>query len=185
MKCDEIFSYAGWQLPPVLSQEPQIPEHTSALALPGALAPWLLCPGSLTQKLKAYQPGFRLQLLSEQTIVLPEALAERWQTKIGMQRQVILYLGAQPCVFGQSFLPDHTLQALTPLADLGEQPLGDYIFQQPDLVRGEIEVACFASGLQLPQLGAQPEVWGRRSFFALQQHELLVQEVFLAGLFKQ
>ncbi|WP_197490182.1 chorismate--pyruvate lyase family protein [Rheinheimera sp. SA_1] len=185
MKCDEIFSYAGWQLPPVQLPETQMPEQASALELPVALAPWLLCPGSLTQKLKAFQPGFRLQLLSEQTIALPKALAKRWQTTIGMQRQVILYLGEQPCVFGQSFLPDHTLQALTPLADLGEQPLGHYIFQQADLVRGEIEVACFAAGLQLPALGEQPEVWGRRSFFALQQHELLVQEVFLAGLFKQ
>lgn len=184
MKCDEIFSYAGWQLPLVPLQEPQTPGRISALTLPVALAPWLLCPGSLTQKLKAYQPGFRLQLVSEQTIVLPAALATRWATKIGMQRQVILYLGDQPCVFGQSFLPDHTLQALTPLAELGEQPLGDYIFQQPDLVRGEIEVACFDAGLQLPELGVQPEVWGRRSFFALQQHELLVQEVFLAELFR-
>jgi chorismate--pyruvate lyase len=176
MKCDEIFPFVGWHVPGSLLLGSQLPDQ---------LAPWLLCPGSLTQKLKAYQPGFRLQLISEQTIALPEVLAERWQTKIGMQRQVILYLGEQSCVFGQSFLPDHTLNALTPLADLGEQPLGDYIFQQPDLVRGEIEVACFAAGLQLPALGEQPEVWGRRSFFALQQHELLVQEVFLAGLFKQ
>jgi len=174
MKCDEIFRYSGWYVPPV---------HSTAL--PAAVEPWLLCPGSLTQKLKSYQPGFRLQLLNEQTLALPEALADRWQTRLGLQRQVILYLGEQPCVFGQSFLPDHTLQALTPLADLGEQPLGDYIFQQPDLVRGEIEVACFAQGLVLPELGIQPEVWARRSFFALQQHELLVQEVFLAGLFKQ
>lgn len=176
MKCDEIFPFAGWHLPGALLHAP---------ALPPQLAPWLLCPGSLTQKLKAYQTGFRLQLLSEQTIALPALLAKRWDTAWGMQRQVILYLGEQPCVFGQSFLPDHTLQALTPLAMLGEQPLGDYIFQQPELVRGDIEVACFAAGLQLPELGGQPEVWGRRSFFALQQHELLVQEVFLAGLFSQ
>jgi chorismate--pyruvate lyase len=176
MKCDEIFPYAGWHLPGAL---------LNVAALPQQLAPWLLCSGSLTQKLKSFQPGFRLQLLSEQTIALPAALAARWATTVGMQRQVILYLGDQPCVFGQSFLPDHTLQALTPLADLGEQPLGDYIFQQTDLVRGEIEVACFGAGLQLPTLGVQPEVWGRRSFFALQQHELLVQEVFLAGLFSK
>jgi chorismate--pyruvate lyase len=189
MKCDDIFAYSGWQVPqanlsaaPANAQLAQFPAQFP-VQLPAELAPWLLCPGSLTQKLKSFQPGFRLQLLSEQTIALPEALANRWQTKFGMQRQVILYLGEQPCVFGQSFLPDHTLQALTPLADLGEQPLGDYIFQQADLVRGEIAVACFGAGLQLPALGEQPEVWGRRSFFALQQHELLVQEIFLAGLF--
>ena len=167
MKCDEIFPYAGWYLP----GSPALP------ALPAPLAPWLLCPGSLTQKLKSDQPRFRLQLLSERTVELPETLAARWQTKYGMQRKVILFLADQPCVFGQSFLPDHTLQALTPLADLGEQPLGDYIFQQQDLVRGEIEVACFAAGLQLPALGTQPEVWGRRSFFALQQHELLAADI--------
>lgn len=182
MKCDDIFAYSGWHVPDLSSNSSALP---ALPALPAPLAPWLLCPGSLTQKLKAYQPGFRLQLLSERTVELPDVLARRWQTTQGLQRQVMLYLGEQPCVFGQSYLPDHTLQALKPLAELGEQPLGDYIFQQPDLVRGDIEVACFAAGLQLPVLAAQPEVWGRRSFFALQQHELLVQEVFLAGLFSR
>lgn len=166
---DDIYAFPHWQQP-------------STMVLPAQLEPWLLCPGSLTQKLTALRPGFRLQLLSESPQPLPPALARRWQTEQGMRRDVVLWLDATPCVYAQSYLPDTTLQALTPLAQLGNTPLGHYIFQQPDLQRRGMEVAQFAAGVNLPSLGPQPALWGRRSFFALQQHELLVQELFLAGL---
>lgn len=145
--------------------------------------PWLAGQGSLTRQLKAYKPGFQLQLLQQQEQQLPAALAARWQCRDGLRREVLMSLAGQPAVFAQSWLPDTTLQALQPLARLGEQPLGEYIFTQPDLTRGGIEVICLAQGLQLPAVpaAAKAELWGRRSYFSLQQHEFLVQEIFLPG----
>jgi chorismate--pyruvate lyase len=165
---DDLFAYSGWCL-------------AELTPCPPLWLPWLTGQGSLTRQLKAYKSGFQLQLLSEQKTALPQALATRWQSSFGVRREVLMSLGGKAAVFAQSWLPDSTLAALTPLAQLGEQPLGEYIFTQADLSRGAIEVAKFPQGLALTQPEAQAELWGRRSYFSLQQHEFLVQEVFLTG----
>lgn len=151
-----------------------------------AIAPlwldWLLEPGSLTARLQNTGHAFSLQLVLQKSTVLPAFLQQRWQTRLGLVREVLLLLDQQPCIYAQSFLPDHTVAALQPLADLGTMPLGHYIFTQPDLQRSEIELAAFQAGLELPAVGMMPQLWGRRSYFNLSQHELLVQELYLPAL---
>jgi chorismate--pyruvate lyase len=169
---DDLFVYPGWCL-------------AELLPCPPLWLPWLTSQGSLTRQLKAYKSGFVLQLLLEQKTVLPDALAKRWQTNVGVRREVLMSLDGKAAVFAQSWLPDTTLATLSPLAQLGEQPLGEYIFTQADLSRGTIEVACFPEGLAINEPAAQAELWGRRSYFSLQQHEFLVQEVFLTGWLEQ
>lgn len=153
---------------------------------PAGIAPlwldWLLEPGSLTARLQNTGHVFSLQLLLQQNIELPEFLQQRWQTRRGLVREVVLLLDQQPCIYAQSFLPDHTVGALQPLADLGTMPLGHYIFTQADLERSSIELACFDAGLQLRSVGMLPQLWGRRSYFTLSHHELLVQELYLPAL---
>lgn len=143
---------------------------------------WLSEPGSLTARLKSTGHHFSLQLVLQQEIELPACLQQRWQTRCGLVREVVLSLDQQPCIYAQSFLPDHTVAALQPLADLGTMPLGHYIFTQPDLQRSAIELALFHAGLQLKSVGTLPQLWGRRSYFTLSQHELLVQELYLPAL---
>jgi chorismate--pyruvate lyase len=144
---------------------------------------WLLNTASLTARLKALPGDFSLQLRLETSIELPNALANRWRCATGVVREVVLKVANVPCVYAQSFIPTSTVLALTPLAALGDKPLGEFIFQQPSLARGDIEVAEFAEGLLLPTLGAQAALYGRRSLFTLDNHQLLVQELFLPGLF--
>lgn len=157
-----------------------------SLQQPATIAPlwldWLLEAGSLTARLQSTGHHFSLQLVRQHSTELPDFLQQRWQTRHGLLREVILLLDQQPCIYAQSFLPDHTVAALQPLADLGTVPLGHYIFTQPDLQRSAIELAAFPDGFALPHLGAQPALWGRRSFFKLQQHEMLVQELYLPAL---
>ncbi len=160
---------ANWQ--------PQLPAPVDP-----QLADWLYEAGSLTARLQKTGRSFRLQLVMQQPVTLPDFLQQRWQTESGLQREVILYLDDQPCVYAQSFLPDHTVAALQPLATLGEVPLGHYIFTRPGLYRSEIEVCELTAGLDLPGLGPQRALAGRRSYFQLEQHEMLVQELFLPAL---
>lgn len=87
-------------------------------------------------------------------------------------------LNHEACVFAQSFLPNSTLEAFAPLASLGRVPLGEFIFQQPELQRHWLEVAWFETLSLTPNWQAH-QVFARRSLYALQQHEFLVQEVFL------
>lgn len=151
-------------------------------AVPALWLDWLLEAGSLTARLQRTGRAFQLQLIRQQPQELPAFLQHRWQTRWGLLREVVLLLDQQPCIYAQSFLPDHTVNALTPLAELGEVPLGHYIFTQPDLSRSSIELAYFPAGLQLPGLGPQPALWGRRSYFTLSRHEMLVQELYLPAL---
>ncbi len=167
---DNILDFSGWS-------------ESLNLPIPAGWRDWLLCKGSLTAKLKAYNPAFSLQLLRHQHTELPPNLAARWQQSEGIRREVLLLLSGKPCVFAQSWLPLTTVTALQPLTQLGQQPLGEVIFQQADLQRSAIEVACLSTGLQLSATHAiAGPLWARRSYFAVQQHELLVQEVFLSTL---
>jgi chorismate--pyruvate lyase len=150
--------------------------------LPPALAPWLISQGSLTALLKSRCQHFRLELVTEHWQSMPEQLQQLWSQTEGLKRDVILWCDHKACVYGQSWLPESTLQQMRPLAQLGSQPLGEYIFQHTSLERGEIEVARLAAGLSLPVVGEQAELWARRSVFVLQQQQLLVQEIFLPGV---
>lgn len=150
--------------------------------LPTKLAPWLLSQGSLTALLKQHCQTFRLELVTEHWQSLPVLLQQQWQQRQGLKRDVILWCDAKACIYAQSWLPESTLQQMEPLARLGAQPLGEYIFQHDSLERGVIEVALLQAGLLLPVLGEQQELWARRSVFSVQQQPLLVQEIFLPGV---
>ncbi|MEH8018756.1 chorismate lyase [Rheinheimera muenzenbergensis] len=151
-----------------------------AQALPSQLAPWLLEPASLTARLKRYCRQFRVQLLNEQRSTLPVFLQPLLPgTATAQLREVLLWCDDKPCVYAQSWLPAHTIETLKPLADLGERPLGDYIFQQPGLQRGSIETAQLQ--LALPQCVAAL-CHARRSVFSLNGLPLLVAEVFLPAI---
>ena len=148
--------------------------------MPSALAPWILEPASLTARLKRHCDKFRVQVLNEQRATLPAFLQPLLPgTERAQLREVILWCDGKPCVYGQSWLPEQTIKTLRPLADMGERPLGDYIFQQPGLQRGSIEVTQLQ--LTLPDtLTAQ--CYTRRSVFKLNDLPLLVAEAFLPAM---
>lgn len=150
--------------------------------VPATLLNWLLEPGSLTARLKNTGHAFQLQLVQQHVVQLPSFLQQRWDSATGLLREVVLCLEQRPCIYAQSFIPAMTVEALQPLASLGEVPLGHYIFTQPQLSRSPIELAFFPAGLMLPGLGKQSGIWGRRSYFTVSQHELLVQELYLPAL---
>ena len=112
---------------------------------------------------------------------LPTALADRWQQAQGIFRAVNLLLDNTAVIYAQTWIPLSSWQALTPLATLKQQPLGEFMFAQPDLTRSAMQFIAWQSPY-LPGQTVAP-VFGRRSFFCLQQHELLVQELFLHGDF--
>jgi len=149
--------------------------------LPASYRRWLLEQGSLTALLRQHCRHFRLELLTERDSTLPVEWQQQWQQQSGLCRDVVLYCDEAPVVYAQSWLPQHTLRQVQPLAQLGDLPLGDVIFQHPTLHRGGIEVAYWPN-LTLPVLGQVGPLWGRRSVFHVLQQPLLVQEVFLPGV---
>jgi len=149
---------------------------------------WLLDPQSLTAKLKASAAQFRVSLLGQQpAATLPDERHWLDEQTDATVREVILWCDQKPWVFARSVFPQPALHdEQLNLSHLGERPLGEHLFRQPDLVRGDIEVAEFAAassiGLLHQRLGfaAQP-LWGRRSCFQAAGQHVLVAEVFIGA----
>lgn len=164
---------AHWQVP-------------SALRLQSAQSSWLLETDSLTARLKSRCRQFRVQVLSEQCHPLPESLqAQLAGAEDALLREVMLHCDAQAMIYAQSWLPVSTLAAIEPLAGLGDQPLGEFIFRHPELQRGPIEVAELdARQLTLASSVSEPGLWARRSVFWLAEHPLQVVEVFMPEVYQ-
>lgn len=149
---------------------------------------WLLDDGSLTAKLKRHCQHFRVQLLGQRPAPMLADEA-RWLGELTAVtvREVILHCDEQPWVFARSVFPQQALQpGRLNLRGLGERPLGEHLFSQPDLQRSQIEVSAFPStsrvGQLHQQLGFQAHtLWGRRSCFSAADQHILVAEVFIGA----
>ncbi|WP_281646477.1 chorismate lyase [Parendozoicomonas sp. Alg238-R29] len=138
---------------------------------------WLLDTGSLTARLKKNFPGtFEVQVLfHEWDRPTPDersflSISQREQASI---REVTLLCNGVPKVFARSILPASSLEGKNrQLLFLKDRPLGAFLFSQPDLKRGPIELTRTTDS-------ANRDIWGRRSLFTLNHKPLAVCEYFL------
>ncbi len=141
---------------------------------------------SLTQRLKRqYNNAFSVRLLS-QSWQVPTPSEQAFlccQNEQASVREVLLFGSARPVVFARSVLPESSLAGQNKaLLHLGETPLGEYIFNQPGLCRGPIEVATIAArefNILLECDFTAQTTWARRSLFYLREKPISVCEVFL------
>jgi len=153
-----------------------------------SLLDWLLDPCSLTARFRQHCQHFRIEVLGQQ-IQACESTEANDDIKVGEQvlvREVLIYCDDKPQVFARSLLP---LRSLTgeeqKLAHLGNQSLGQVLFNNPELIRKNIEISRFDTTGQLRELltslslPLQNDVWGRRSIFMLHNKPLMVAEIFL------
>ena len=145
------------------------------------LTDWLLHTGSLTERLQALTNTFKVDVLGQATLdaddseklALSDYEQHKWQI-----REVILYGNGKPWVFARSVLPEHLCN--TTWASLGNQPLGQRIFNDDNFVRSEFVIAELDQNPIAPDTKLKEQtLWGRRSAFTIQHWHLLVAEVFL------
>ncbi|HET8815991.1 MAG TPA: chorismate lyase [Pseudidiomarina sp.] len=151
-------------------------------------ADWLLDPGSLTAKLKALSDAFDVQVLGQrESSLLTDEKPWLGEVATAAVREVILWCDGRPWVFARSVFPPSALAAQQlNLGTLGDQPLGEHLFRQPDLARSAIELCRFSPQSRVGQLHQQlgyraHELWGRRSCFYTANQTVLVAEVFLGA----
>jgi chorismate lyase len=147
--------------------------------LPAHWRPWLTDRGSLTRRLvQASQHSFSVERLRQgwQTMRPSEQVclqqpAHHW----ALIREVMLRGHQQDWVFARSIIPRNTLRGRhRALRSLGNQSLGSWLFSDPSIQRGDLEIC---------RLEDQHSVyWARRSIFRLEGQPLLVIEVFLPSL---
>lgn len=130
---------------------------------------------SLTARLKKLSHGdFEVEVLQEGWIRLkhpgllsafgPVAPDHRFWS-----RRVILKGLGEPWVMAHSLLPEHAASSpLRQVMDLQNKPLGEFLFQHPELIRMNLEL-----------VETMGKFWGRRSLFSLYNKPIMVAEFFM------
>jgi len=160
--------------------------------IPPELRPWLLDSGSLTDRVKQACAGcFGVRVLHQgwQRPRLDEARALGIPVaRAAWVREVQLLCDGRPWVFARTVMPVTTLSGpQRRLAHLGNRPLGAFLFADPSMSRGVVELAPLNRkramyARAVANLTSQPEeIWGRRSVFRVGGKPLLVTEVFLTA----
>lgn len=154
--------------------------------IPSGLREMLLDPASLTQRLKrVHKDAFYVRVIRHEWL---EPTASEWAFLNGGEgsasvREVLLFGSGRPVVFARSVLPASSLEGDNrELLTLGDRPLGEYIFSQPGLRRGPIEIAEIPARQFNPHLDfdyRDERAWGRRSLLYLNDLPILVCEAFL------
>lgn len=136
----------------------------------------VLCDeSSLTARLKQLSGGdFAVEVVQEGWIQLenkallsafgPVAPDHRFWS-----RHVILRGRGEPWVMAHSLLPEHAaFSPLKEVMELSNKPLGEFLFQNPDLIRMNLEL-----------VKTPGNIWGRRSLFSLYNKPIMVAEFFM------
>ncbi len=162
------------------------------LRVPSGIKQWLCDSGSLTARLKSHCPdGFRVRVLNQgwgRPLLSEQHFLGMRSGEMAIVREVELLCCDQPWVFARTLIPAQSLQgAARRLTFLGNRPLGEVLFADPNMQRGEVQMASITPRHRLfsratQHLDGSDQIWGRRSLFRLAEKPLLVNEIFLPSI---
>ncbi|GAB6034969.1 chorismate--pyruvate lyase family protein [Galenea microaerophila] len=151
---------------------------------PISIRPWLSDRSSLTAKLKQQCASFHVQRLFEGWDTPLPSEQQKLKLTDGQQvwtRCVLLLCNQQPIVYARTLIPHFSAgNPWLNLQHLGNRPLGEWLFQLPNLKRSPFEFA--QTQLRWPYLPTPIEsqsTYARRCLFQQNQAPLLLTEVFL------
>lgn len=156
------------------------------------VAEWIAGESSLTVKIKELGIAFNVDVVAQTTLSIdPELTTITTDSNDALYREVLLKQGDKALVYAQTIIPTATISGTeSMLASLGNQSLGQVLFQSPQAIRGAIEYAEVSRQSQLGQYiehelrqTMTSPCFIRRSLFQLNNKPLLVCECFLPALF--
>ena len=144
-------------------------DSLQAFKLPANIQNWLFEQGSLTVKLKQHCACFEVKVQSEQWIY------KTYQNETALLtdkqywcREVLLYGDGEPWVAARTLISAPLLNQYQTLLQLGNTPIGEWLFQQP-LTRQKMQWAQ----------DEKTQLYARRCLFSIRKMPLLVSELFL------
>lgn len=169
-------------MPDVDSLEGGGPDWREPQSLPALERPlhwdWLVETGSLTERI-ATDLGSPLHV---------KLISERREPEDGaLVREVRLHVRHRPVVYALSRIPEPLLQELPWLAELGEQPMGERLFEIPGTYRERLRLAQLAPDEPLVRsafdgLDENPRgIWARVSRLVMRDSPITITECFLCG----
>jgi chorismate--pyruvate lyase len=154
--------------------------------------PWLAWRGSLTWRITAHAPDFRVQVIRQETRIPNEdeyRLLGQAARRRNLVREVVLHADGKAVVLAHSIATRRDLSgAWRGLRGLGSHPLAEVLFTDPLVRREALEFARIDFHHPLWKRASRivardlPVLWARRSRFVKRGRPLLVTEVFLPTL---
>jgi chorismate lyase len=176
---------------PIESIQWQPAERLGQLSMDAHLRPWLIGNGLLTERLKtACGERFSLRLVDQWTGLLSASHRSvlRTEDSAGLFRDVEMCCGSNVWVFGQTIVPDSTLNLHPWLAELGDAALGETLNLLSGVERSSYEYAWLpteeaVTARALRDAEIKPAgLWARRARISLRGTPLLTQELFLPSM---
>lgn len=164
--------------------------ETKSHTCPDETQSWLYDHNSLTLKLESRCENFNVQVKQQVKIPSSKKLSGYFDDEeIILVREVLLHLDETPVVFAQTEIPISTLtEEQIALSEIGNSSLGKLLFNDPSMLRGQIEVTSFKANSPLHDFcqsinqATNETLWARRSLFYINNKPLLVSELFLPAL---
>ncbi|MEN0616195.1 chorismate lyase [Klebsiella indica] len=156
---------------PALTQLRALRYFATMPSLDSPLRDWLLLEDSMTKRFEQQGKKVSVMMVNE-GYVGREALADEASLLPDEPRywlrEIILCANDTPWLAGRTLVPESTLSGPEmALQQLGQTPLGRYLFTSSTLTRDFIEI------------GRHAGLWGRRSRLRLSGKPLLLTELFL------
>lgn len=144
---------------------------------------WLTFEGLLTPRLRSHSAvPVTLEVLREEPVA-------RDGKDTDLLREVALSAGGQRLVYALSWFPAEVISRNPWLKTLAQKPLGDALCSLPNVSRSNFEFQHILAGEPRYERAVEasdmrpPGLWARRSRFHLEGGSVLVEEVFLPGVF--
>jgi chorismate lyase len=148
--------------------------------------------GSLTYFIQQHCDGlFNIELISEEWISPMQDEMELLSLKndeATFIRKSRLKCDEQTLVYARTVIPKKTLvEENKILTQLGEEPLGNILFNnattyRSDMRYAKIPVECDLHREATEELNITSELWGRQSQFFIRDQPLLITEIFLPSI---
>lgn len=144
---------------------------------------WLTFDGLLTPRLRLHSAvPVSLAVLREEPIA-------RHGNDTDLLREVALSAGGERLVYALSWFPAQVISRNPWLKTLAQKPLGDALCSLPNVSRSNFEFQHILAGEPRYERAVEASderpsgLWARRSRFNLEGGSVLVEEVFLPGVF--
>jgi chorismate--pyruvate lyase len=156
---------------PALTQLRELRYYDAIPSLDPQLLDWLLLEDSMTKRFEQQGKTITVTMIREGFVTrdaIDEELALLPEEPRYWLREILLCADGEPWLAGRTVVPESTLTGPElALQQLGNVPLGRYLFTSSSLTRDFIEIGRYA------------ELWGRRSRLRLSGKPLLLTELFL------
>ena len=156
---------------PALTQLRALRYFAAMPPLDAHLRDWLLLEDSMTKRFDQKVKKVSVIMVNEGFVVRDALDGEAHLLPSDPRywlREIILCANGEPWLAGRTIVPESTLSGPElALQQLGQTPLGRYLFTSSTLTRDFIEI------------GRNAELWGRRSRLRLSGKPLLLTELFL------